>query len=146
MNKKGKKDLAMKPVNPRPKGLIPVLIITGLMVYRIAAIFRLEELGNSVPEVWMIPLFTDIFIALTAPILVYLLWKHPNPITWMLGIVFHVIGIEDLLFAGKLMSLAPIQNMNSNSGTIFIIIIISLQTLSIALLMRYRVYYLQKYK
>lgn len=130
--------------DPRPKGFVATLIITGIMVYRIAVVFMWGTLGNGTPEVWVIPYAGDAFVGVTALIVTYLLWKRRGPIVWMTGIAFHVIGIKDFSVAGQLIFLDPMPSMpDPTFGMIFMSIGISLQLLCIALLIRNRDYYLE---
>lgn len=137
-------DLRINTKDSLPGGFFVTLIITGIMVYRIAAVFMWGDLGKDTPEVWAIPFAGDVFVGLTALIVTYMLWKHRGPLVWLSGIVFHVIGIKDFSVAYQLIFIDPMPRMaDSSFGIIFMSIGISLQLLCIALLIRNRGYYLR---
>ena len=130
---------------PLPRGLVVAIVLTGLMFYRAPpAPFVWGRLGEDIPQVWQIPFSGDVFIGLTAWVVAYLLWKRGGPVVWMLGIVFHAVGIQDFLVAAQMMFLAPNPMIpDPYNGLMFMNTLISVHLLCIALLMRNRDHYLK---
>ncbi len=51
------------------------------------------------PEAWLMPLLGDAVIGLAAIAVAVLLWKRPNPITWVVAVTWSAIGAFDALAA-----------------------------------------------
>ena len=47
------------------------------------------------PAAWLMPLVADAAIGVTAVIVALLLWKRPNPITWIAAISWSAVGAFD---------------------------------------------------
>ena len=51
------------------------------------------------PDAWLMPLLGDAAIGLAAPVVAILLWRRPNPTSWVIAIAWSAIGCFDALAA-----------------------------------------------
>lgn len=51
------------------------------------------------PDAWLMPLIGDAVIGLAALVVAVLIWKRPNPSTWVIAVVWSAIGAFDAIAA-----------------------------------------------
>ncbi|MGI9596843.1 MAG: hypothetical protein ACR2QK_11825 [Acidimicrobiales bacterium] len=59
------------------------------------------------PEAWLMPLIGDAVIGLTALVVAGLIWKRPNPTTWLITVVWSAIAAFDAIAAFIVETSAP---------------------------------------
>lgn len=76
-----------------------VLAATGRAM-TLAFISRVGDGGaGDPPGAWLMPLLGDAAIGLAAPIVGFLLWKRPSPVTWLIAIVWSAVAVFDAIAA-----------------------------------------------
>ena len=129
----------------RPIGLWVVIVLSALMVFRIVALRGIPNLGETGPEFWIVAFTGDVFVGITALIVAGLLWRVRGLAVWTIGIVWHVIGLNDFTVAWQLFYIEPPFFDTGNMGNVPLVIFavgIVVHLLCIYLLVRYRRYYL----
>ena len=51
------------------------------------------------PDAWLMPLIGDAVVGITALGIAWLLWRRPNPTTWLLAVMWNAIAAFDALAA-----------------------------------------------
>lgn len=80
-----------------------VLALTTLASGRAMTIAFIGRAGDGgpgdPPEAWLMPLIGDAVIGVSAIVVALLIWRRPNPTTWVLAVIWNAIGAFDALAA-----------------------------------------------
>ncbi|MCH8907528.1 MAG: hypothetical protein IH840_10600 [Candidatus Heimdallarchaeota archaeon] len=125
-----------------PTPLKLVLILSGVMLYRASLLSSISNLGDTIPEFWIVAFTGDIFVGLTALIVVPLLWKSRTLLAWTIGIIWHVIGLKDYTVGFQLHFVEPFDESLGSTPIFVFTFGIIVHIICISLLVRYRHYYL----
>ena len=84
----------------RSKIVIALTVLAAGRAMTLAFIGRAGDGGaGDPPEAWLMPLVGDAVIGVAAIAVALLLWKRPNPVSWVIAVVWSAIGVFDALAA-----------------------------------------------
>lgn len=79
------------------------ILLTVMAAGRAMTLLYLGRAGDGgvgdPPAAWLMPLLGDAAIGLTAVPVAWMLWKRPNPVTWIAAIAWSAVGAFDALAA-----------------------------------------------
>ena len=83
----------------KPRGvMIAVCILVLIQVYRISAYsFAQGALAGRVDPAWFFPAAADVFFGVTAPFIVFMLWRKAGLAVWVIGIAWLALSAFDVM-------------------------------------------------
>ncbi len=121
-----------------PKIVRVLRILIGVQVYRLYGLSLLQ--APNLPLVFTIPVVTgDALTAIFAPVIALIISRKRGPRTWLVAIVWNVLGLVDLFYAltlGSLTNAASYILMNNPLVLVGASVGIVLHIVSIILLLR----------
>lgn len=108
-----------------PWQAIAVIVISLLMIIRVTAVNRINDLGAD-EFFWLYPVTIDILVAICAPFIAYSLWKRTGIGPWAFALVFHVVALQDATVGLLFEVMIPMSSRGTSVADVISLTVIAL--------------------